>query len=173
VARIRYQKKPLLIASAALVALLGAGAAQMTVEQVADYEGYVPEAYRDPVGIWTKCFGDTYDVTPGATYTTEQCVESLNRQVLNHAAPILQCIPELSSQPDNVKAAMVSMAYNVGTHGFCTSSVARLANAGDWPGACRRISQIYRKAGGKELPGLVKRRQTESDLCLQGLREGK
>lgn len=49
-----------LVASVALVALLGAGAASLTLEQIAGHEGYVPEAYLDPVGIWTKCFGDIY-----------------------------------------------------------------------------------------------------------------
>ena len=72
-ARIPYRKVPgKIVAGAALVALLGAGAANLTLETVADFEGYVPAAYQDPVGIWTKCWGDTYDVTPGATYTFDE-----------------------------------------------------------------------------------------------------
>lgn len=174
VAKIPYRKIPgKVVAGAALVALLGVGAAQLGIETVADFEGYVPSAYLDPVGIWTKCFGDTHDVTPGASYTFDECVRSLNGQVVAHAKPILKCIPALADQPDKVKAAMVSMAYNIGVGGFCSSSVARYANAGDWERACRRMSQIYRTAGGKELPGLVKRRKAESRMCLEGLREGK
>ena len=167
----RYRKIPgKLVASTALVALLGSGA-WFTLNEVASHEGYVPEAYRDPVGIWTKCFGDTYDVTPGMEYTFEQCLDSLNRQVLAHAAPVMKCIPELKERHYKTTAAMVSMAYNIGTGGFCRSSVAQKANAGDWEGACRRMSEIYRTAGGKELPGLVKRRVRESQLCLEGLKE--
>lgn len=161
------------MASAALIALLGFGAAQLSVDKIADSEGYVPQAYKDPVGIWTKCFGDTRNVTPGAKYTFDQCVQSLNSQILAHAKPILKCVPRLAQQPDKVKAAMVSMAYNIGVNGFCTSSVARYANAGEWENACRRISQIYKTAKGKELPGLVKRRQQESELCLEGIREAR
>ena len=67
---------------------------------------------------------------------------------------------------------MVSMAYNIGSGAFCKSSVARYANAGDWERACKRMAQIYKTAGGQELPGLVKRRKMESELCLEGLREG-
>ena len=173
--RIPYRKVPgKIVAGAALVALLGARAATLTVEQVAEFEGYVPQAYQDPVGIWTKCWGDTYDVTPGATYTFDQCVRSLNRQVLAHAKPVMECVPELEHQDDLVKAAFVSMAYNIGTNGFCKSSVARKANAGDWRGACERIAEIYKTAGGKEQPGLVKRRKHESEMCLRGLdREGR
>lgn len=33
------------------------------------------------------------------------------------------------------------------------------------------MAEIYKTANGKELPGLVKRRRLESDLCLQGLQE--
>lgn len=69
-AKISYRKVPgKIVAGAALVALLGFGAAQLSVDTVADFEGYVPEAYLDPVGIWTKCWGDTTDVTPGAKYS--------------------------------------------------------------------------------------------------------
>lgn len=171
-AKIPYRKIPgRLVAGAALVALLGAAAAQLTLDEVARHEGYVPQAYRDPVGIWTKCFGDTHDVRPGALYSFDECVRSLNGQVVAHARPILACIPSLVDQPDKVKAAMVSMAYNIGTGAFCSSSVARYANDGEWERACRRMAQIYKTAGGKELPGLVKRRRDESELCLQGLEE--
>lgn len=173
--RIPYRKVPgKIVAGVALVALLGAGAANLTLETVADFEGYVPEAYRDPVGIWTKCWGDTYDVTPGATYTFDECVRSLNKQVLAHAKPVMECVPELRERDDLVKASFVSMAYNIGVNGFCKSSVARKANAGDWRGACERIgSGIYTTAGGKKIEGLVDRRHIESDMCLRGLeREG-
>ena len=160
-----------LIASAALVALLGT-AAPMVLDDVARHEGYVPEAYKDPIGIWTKCFGDTYDVTPGETYTFEQCLESLNTQVYRHAAPVLKCVPGLADQHDKVKTAMISMAYNIGTGGFCKSSVARKANSGDWEGACKRMAEIYRTAGGVPLRGLEIRREAESKLCLEGVKEG-
>ena len=170
--RIPYRKVPgKIVAGAALVALLGVGAAQLTVEQVAEFEGYVPQAYQDPVGIWTKCWGDTTDVTPGTTYTFEQCLKSLNDHTAELATPVMRCIPALGEQHDKTMAAMVSMAYNIGPGAFCKSSVARYANAGEWERACRRMAEIYKTAKGKELPGLVKRRRLESDLCLQGLRE--
>ena len=162
--RIPYRKVPgKIVAGAALVALLGVGAANL--------EGYVPQAYQDPVGIWTKCWGDTTDVVPGATYTFEQCLDSLNTHVLELATPVMRCIPDLKDQHDKTIAAMVSMAYNIGPGAFCKSSVARHANSGDWELACRRMAMIYKTAKGQELPGLVTRRKLESELCLEGLRE--
>lgn len=158
------------LASAALITLLGAGAAQMSVDKVAEYEGYIPEAYQCPAGVWTKCFGDTTNVTPGATYTFEECVESINTRLLELARPVAACVPGLLQQPDKVRAAVVSMAYNIGPAAFCKSSVAVAMRAGDYETGCRRIAAIYTTAKGVELAGLVKRRKAESAMCLEGLR---
>ena len=171
-AKIKYRKIPKkVVASVALVALLGAGAAQLTLDKVSEFEGYVPEAYQDPVGIWTKCFGDTTNVTPGAAYTFEECLDSLNEHLVELTRPVLRCVPSLALMPDKVKVAAASMAYNIGPGAFCKSSVARYFNAGDYERGCKRIAEIYTTAKGKEQPGLVTRRKDESELCLQGLRE--
>ena len=78
--RIPYKKSLGVTAAAALIGMLiNAGVptdtAQQTAQQaittVEEFEGYVPEAYKDPVGIWTKCFGDTTNVKPGEKYTFE------------------------------------------------------------------------------------------------------
>ncbi len=156
--------------SAALLTLLGSGA-YLAVENITEFEGYVPEAYQDPVGIWTKCWGDTTNVTPGMKYTEEQCVKSLNDHVLELAKPLFKCVPDLKNQPDEVKAAFTSMAYNIGSGAFCKSSVAKYANSGNWERACTRMREIYKTAKGKQLPGLVTRRNKESELCLSGLRK--
>lgn len=172
--KIPYKKPPKkVIAAAVLVSLLGFGAAQLSIDSIADFEGYVPEAYQDPVGIWTKCWGDTDDVVPGTTYSFDECAKSLNDHTLELAQPIMRCVPSLSEQHPKVKAAAVSMAYNIGSGAFCKSSVARYFNAGDWEKGCRRIAEIYKTAKGRELPGLVRRRAMESQMCLEGLREGR
>lgn len=172
-ARINYKKPPKkVLAATALVALLGFAGAQLSIETIADFEGYVPEAYQDPVGIWTKCWGDTRDVIPNATYTFEECAKSINDHALELAQPIMRCVPSLNTQPSKVKAAAVSMAYNIGSGAFCKSSVARYFNAGEWERGCIRMAEIYKTAKGKELPGLVRRRALESAMCLEGLREG-
>ena len=181
-ARIRYRKSPGVIASAVLIAAFAVGgvawheaeeAAQLAVSTVEEFEGYVPEAYLDPVGILTKCYGDTRNVRPGASYSFEECAESLNSHLAEIVRPVFRCIPSLSKQHSKVQASFASMAYNIGSGAFCSSSVARYANAGEWERACRRMSQIYKTAKGKERPGLVKRRKAESEMCLQGLAAAK
>lgn len=168
----RIRKVPgKILASAALIALLGASAAQLAVEEVAVDEGYVPVAYQDAVGVWTKCFGDTRNVTPGATYTFEECVASLNVGLADHVRAVLQCVPDLKKQPDKVKVAAARMGYNIGVSAFCKSSVAQYFRAGDYERGCKRIAEIYVSAKGQILPGLVTRRASESAMCLEGLRE--
>ena len=171
--KIPYKSAPGKVAAGlALSLLLGVGAANLSIDTVADQEGYVPQAYQDPVGIWTKCWGDTTDVTPGQHYSFDECVKSLNDHLYETSAPVMECVPSLRNQSDKVIAAATSMAYNVGPGAFCRSSVARYFNAGDYKRGCERIAEIYKTAKGKELPGLVKRRKYESDMCLAGLREG-
>jgi lysozyme len=63
------------------------------------------------------------------------------------------------------KAAYTSFAYNVGIEAFCRSSVAWKFNGGDSVGSCDALL-LYVKAKGITLPGLVKRREQERELCL-------
>ena len=173
-AKIPYRKFPgKLVASAALVSLLGVGGAALYLDTVADFEGYVPYGYRDPVGIPTKCFGDTENVELGKEYTREECVRSINEHAYEIAKPVMKCIRGLECKSDKVKAAVLSMSYNIGPGAMCKSSVARYMNDGDWEKGCRRMAEIYKTAKGQELPGLVRRRKYESEMCLEGLQEMK
>ena len=179
-ARIPYKKSPGVIAGAALITMLvyygvspdkAQDTAQQAISTVEQYEGYVPEAYQDPVGIWTRCYGDTTNVTPGAKYSAAECAKSLNDHLVETSSPVMRCIPALALQPPQVIVAILDMAYNIGPTALCRSSVARYANAGDWTAACKRISQIYTTAQGVKLKGLVTRRNQESAMCLDGLKE--
>lgn len=181
-ARIPYKKSPGVIAAAALVAMLvhygvspdsAQDTAQQTANTVEQFEGYVPEAYQDPVGIWTRCYGDTTNVIPGAKYSAEECAKSLNDHLVETSAPVMRCVPDLAKQNPKVIVAMLDMAYNIGPTAFCRSSVARYANAGEWAAACKRIAEIYKTAQGVPLRGLVVRRTAESEMCLEGLKEGR
>ena len=78
------------------------------------------------------------------------------------AATALDCITR--PMTDGQKAAFLSFAFNVGNRAFCDSTLARKANAGDMAGACAELSR-WTYAGGKQLPGLVRRRATERAVC--------
>lgn len=145
---------------------IGAGAAALAVPLVMLYEGTVLRSYRDPIGIITACVGHTGpELRMGQKYTRQQCEDMLYGDLLKHTAA-LDCIKQ--PMTDEQKAAFLSFAFNVGNKAFCDSTLASKANAGDMPGACAELSR-WTRAGGRELPGLVKRRAAERELCERGL----
>lgn len=130
------------------------------------YEGTVLQSYRDPIGIVTACVGHTGpELRMGQRYTRQQCEDMLYGDLLKHAQA-LDCIKQ--PMTDGQKAAFLSFAFNVGNKALCDSTLARKANAGDMAGACAELSR-WTRAGGRELPGLVKRRAAERELCERGL----
>lgn len=151
---------------------VGAMTAAMLLSYVPMFEGVILRGYKDPIGIVTACAGHTKTAVLGKAYTKEQCQDLLEMDLITHAEGVLACTPVLKDQPFRLAAA-VSFAYNVGTGAYCKSMTARRFNAGDYAGACRALNEsdtgrpqwVY--AGGKILPGLVKRRAIERDICEQ------
>lgn len=153
-----------------LVGMIGIAAAAIVAPFVSSWESGDKEhlvAYRDIVGVWTICDGDTANVKPGMVETPAGCEVRYDRQLTAHAGPVLACTPGLKGHPDQLAAA-ISLAYNIGTTGYCRSTVARRFNAGDWPGACDAFL-MWNKAGGRVVQGLVNRRRAERDLCRKDL----
>lgn len=145
-----------------LATKIGAGAAAAAISLVTLWEGYMPMVYADPIGRMAVCYGhDDPGLIRGTIYTREQCEALLDDDLLKHAEA-LACIK--TDMTDGQKAAFVSFAYNVGVGAFCGSTLVKLANAGDMAGACAQLSR-WTYAGGKQLPGLVKRRADERRIC--------
>lgn len=141
---------------------IGAGAVALCVPLVMYFEGTIQRVYRDPIGILTSCTGHTGpELRMGQVFTKEQCEQQLLADLLKHA-DALDCVKK--PMTDGQKAAFLSFAFNVGTGAFCGSTLARKANAGDMRGACAELSR-WTLAGGKEMPGLVKRRAAERKVC--------
>jgi lysozyme len=61
--------------------------------------------------------------------------------------------------------ALVSISFNFGLGNLQRSTIRMKANRGDWEGAAEAF-MAWTKGGGKELPGLVKRRVAEKTLFL-------
>jgi len=148
-----------------LIALIGAAAAAILVPTVMLWEGTEQVPYKDVVGIWTVCTGDTKDVIPGKVYTKAECEERLERQLIAHATPVLKCTPSLKDKP-NALAAAISLAYNVGPTAYCRSTVDRRFDAGNVRGACDAFL-MWNRAGGREIRGLTNRRKAEQKICLR------
>jgi len=157
-----------------LTAIVGAVAASILYFTVPIHEGNVLRGYLDPVGIPTKCMGDTTNVIVGKKYSEVECLESLETQLIAHAEPVLKCTPTLEGRPFQLSAA-VSFAYNIGTTAYCKSTTARRFNALDFKGGCKAMNESdsgrpqWVAAKGKQLPGLVTRRAEERKLCERGI----
>lgn len=146
-----------------LAGIVGAAAAAILYTVVPNFEGTVNVGYLDIAGIPTKCMGDTTDVVVGHRYTDAECRESLETQLIAHAGPVIECVPQLRGHPYQL-AASVSLAYNIGVNAFCGSTAAKRFRSGDWAGACRAFA-MWTRAGGEVIAGLVKRRAAERALC--------
>lgn len=145
-----------------LAAKIGAASATLLLAMVPVFEGYRGYVYKDPIGRLAVCYGhDDQTMTLGKRYSRQECDALLAEDLLKHA-DALKCIH--TQLTDGQKAAFVSFAFNVGNGAFCGSTLARKANAGDMAGACAELSR-WTYAGGKQLPGLIKRRQVEREIC--------
>lgn len=148
-----------------------AAALAVAVTLIGDFEGKRNQAYRDVVGVWTLCYGETRGVHRGDTATDGQCDAMLAKAIVEFEAGLDKCL--ISDVPIKAKIAFVSWAYNVGVGAACKSTLVRLANAGDLKGACEQLPRWNKGTiNGKRtvIRGLTKRRITERDLCLSAIK---
>jgi len=152
----------------ALAAVVGIAAAAILVPEVQQSESKRNIPYRDIVGVWTVCYGDTHNVRPGRPETDEQCEVRLERQLIAHAQPVINCVPGIRARPA-VLAASASLAYNIGPARFCRSSVATYFRLGRWRDGCNAMLK-WDRAGGRPVRGLQLRRERERQICLRDAR---
>ncbi len=142
---------------------------QMTddgLELIKQFEGFRGAAYRDAVGIWTIGYGHTSmagapEVVAGLAVSEAEAGEILARDVEKFATGVRALVRVALS--DGQFSALVSFAYNVGLGALKKSSVLTAVNARDFAAVPRRL-QLWTRAGGHVLPGLVKRRAAEAAL---------
>lgn len=133
---------------------------------VEQWEGMRRDPYRDIVGVWTVCSGETR--VEMRRYTQSECEAMLSRALAIDFAPgVLATVPALQDRPYQFAAA-ISLAYNIGTGAFARSTVARRFNAGDWHGGCDAFG-MWINAGERPVQGLINRREAERKLCLTNL----
>jgi len=163
---------------AQLIAKLGAVAVSLLVASVVTWEGYSARVTRDPIGRLQVCYGhDDQSLTLGQAFSPAECRAILDADLLVHA-DVMNCIAEplRAEMSDGMKAALVSLAYNVGVSRTCASTFVKRINAGDGVAACEELSKwVY--AGGKDCRirvnncfGIVKRRAYERQMCEAELR---
>ena len=149
-----------------------AGWLVVAVAITSGFEGLRQQAYLDPVGIPTICFGETLGVKMGQTKSLPECQALLAERLQHFDRALAKCFPGLVNQHSYTRAALVSWTYNVGEGAACKSTLVRRANAGRMLEACNELPKWDKatKLGIRfRLPGLTKRRHEERDLCLAGV----
>ena len=153
----RSTKGPAAILAGALAA---AGA---TAYFVAPWEGRSLVPYRDIVGVWTWCDGETSGIRK-ELYTPAECDALLYDSTAKHLRGVAKCVNVPLRQ--NEWIAVGSWAYNVGVRAACNSGLVRKINSGVpatiW---CRDILK-WKYAGGKLVRGLALRRESEYKVCI-------
>ena len=135
---------------------------------IKEFEGFRAKAYRCPAGVWTIGYGHTAsagppEVSAGMTLSEADAARILVRDVERFADGVRQAL-SATVTPEQF-SALVSFAYNVGLGAFGKSSVLAACNCGDLAAVPRRL-QLWNKAGGRVLPGLVRRRAAEAALFI-------
>lgn len=138
---------------------------------VGQWEGLRLHSYKDVVGVWTACYGETKGIKPGMKFTKAECDEMFIESGLKrHERALLRCLNDPYTVPESTYVAMLSLAYNIGEGGFCRSSVVKRWNEGKQYASCDAF-KYWNKAGGRVIRGLVNRRAAERKLCIKGLSE--
>lgn len=135
------------------------------LELIKHFEGLFLEAYRDPVGIWTIGYGHTATAKKGMKVTEKQA-EKLLKDDLKDAERAVKTLVT-SALTDGQHSALVSFTFNLGAGNLSASTLLKRVNDGDMAGAADEFPK-WRLAGGKVLPGLVRRRKSERHLFLTG-----
>ena len=139
------------------------------VNMIKHHEGFVRKPYQDPIGLWTVGVGHL--IGDGKKLPKEWNKEFTDEEVDNILCEDLERfeigiqrltkVPLTQSQFD----ALVSFSFNVGLGNFQSSTLRSKLNRGDYEGASNEFPK-WRKAGGKILKGLVRRRADERNLFL-------
>lgn len=152
-------------ARARLAAIVGTTAVAGLIALTAQWEGKSNTPYRDVVGVWTVCYGETRVAM--RQYSDAECREMLADGLADFAGPVLARNPELAGHDPQIVAA-TSLAYNIGSAAYARSGVARLFSAGHWRSACDAFAR-WNRAGGRVIHGLTRRRAAERAVCLRNI----
>lgn len=128
------------------------------------FESCILTSYLCPAKIWTIGWGHTgAEVRRGMVITQERADELLRIDVRRFEKGIdaLVKVPLAQNQYD----ALVCFTFNIGVNAFSRSTMRRLINKGEMDGASLQFGR-WVKAGGKTLPGLVRRRVAEMRMFL-------
>lgn len=135
---------------------------------IKEFEGFRAAAYICPAGVPTIGYGTTRingnPVKIGLKITTTEADRFLEEDLKTFEDVVNNSVSAEINQ--NQFDALVCFVYNVGGANFKKSTLLKLVNNGNFTAAADQFLK-WNKAGGKELPGLTRRRKAERELFLE------
>ena len=153
------------------------------------YEGYRTKPYLCPAHIWTIGYGHVlyqnqirlpvvrvngytglirkeYALKPedNRVWTKEEIEKLFADDIASFERGVLRLAPTVFGRQGAFDAC-VSFSFNAGLGNFQRSTIRMKTNRREWEDAAEAF-MAWTKGGGKELPGLVKRRKAEKALFL-------
>ena len=156
-----------------------------TIQMIKHHEGVRTKPYRCPALLWTVGVGHVIDPTHAAVkyeerknlpipagwdrvLTMDEVDRILAQDLGRFERGVVRFCPAAVGR-QGVFDALVSFAFNVGLGNLQRSTLRMKTNRGELEGAADEFLK-WTKAGGRVLPGLVKRRNDERALYLSGVR---
>lgn len=155
----------------AIIALVMSGGHVRTNERGLELIGNAESCRRDPyvcpAGVLTDGIGNTHGVKAGTRKTDAQIAVDWEKNILA-AEKCVNSYATGAKLSDNTFSAVTSITFNVGCGAMQKSTLFWRLRKGETAQACQQFTRwVY--ADGKQLPGLVKRRAEEKQLCLDGV----
>ena len=161
-----------------------------------EFEGYRNKPYLCPAHLWTVGYGEVlyhdqiklpmvrkegytgmirkeYPLkdADNRVWSKEEINDRFKNLLVSFERGVLRLAPNLSGN-QGLFDACVCLSYNIGVGGFQRSTLRQRILRNE---PLDRIADgflMYTKAGGRELPGLVRRRKAEIALFMQGDNSG-
>ena len=135
---------------------------QRGINLIKQFEGVRLTAYKCPAGVYTIGYGHTRGVKRRMKITEEEASAYLTADLLNSEKAV-ERYDSVYHWNQNEFDALVSFTFNCGA----TNLRALLRNGRRNRSQIAETLPLYRKAGGKVLKGLERRRAAEKALFLE------
>lgn len=136
---------------------------QRGIDLIKQFEGLRLTAYKCPAGVYTIGYGHTRGVKRGMKITEEEASAYLAADLRNSEKAV-ERYDSIYHWNQNEYDALVSFTFNCGA----TNLRSLLRNGRRNRSQIAATLPLYRKAGGKVLKGLERRRAAEKSLFLEG-----
>lgn len=135
---------------------------QRGIKLIQEFEGLRLTAYRCPAGVYTIGYGHTRGVKRGMKITEEEASAFLTADLRNSEKAV-ERYDSIYHWNQNEFDALVSFTFNCGAANLRSL----LRNGRRNRSQIAETLPLYRKAGGKVLKGLERRRAAEKALFLE------